>query len=150
MKNNKLTLIGLTLAITFYLYTVIFHVDLFEIVISILESKEKFELDELIIPVVIYCTFAMWDLLRERKLVKLESEKVKIYTAMLSSSHHILNNFLNQMQLFRITAAKTPGFPPEVISMYDSIMKDAQTQIKALGNITNIDEKSILESVAPK
>ncbi len=54
------------------------------------------------------------------------------------------------MQLFKLTAEKTPGFPPKVLALYDQIIKDALVQIEALGDITNIDEAAILASVAPQ
>ena len=44
------------------------------------------------------------------KKIKLENAKLRIYKAMLSSSHHILNNFIYQMDIFKITAEDTPGF----------------------------------------
>ena len=69
---------------------------------------------------------------------------------MLASTHHVLNNFLNQMQIFKMTAERTPDFDPNVLTLYSRIMKDAKEQIDALGSITDIDEASIHNSVAPK
>ena len=54
------------------------------------------------------------------------------------------------MQLFKMTAEDTPGFDPDVLSIYDQIIRDASMQIDALGSITNIDESSIHAAVAPK
>ncbi|MCH9728987.1 MAG: hypothetical protein K0U84_04780 [Actinomycetia bacterium] len=85
---------------------------------------------------------------RER-LLRVELEKAKVYEAMLSAAHHVLNNFLNKMQLFRITAEDTPDFNRDVLSLYDEVINTATQQIEALGSITTIDEKSIGESVAP-
>jgi hypothetical protein len=69
---------------------------------------------------------------------------------MVSSTHHILNNFLNQMQLFKLTAQDTPGFDPQILSLYDRIIKDATNQIEALSNIEKVNETTIQESVIPK
>lgn len=66
------------------------------------------------------------------------------------STHHILNNFLNNMQLFKITAEDTLEFDPDVLSLYDVVIKDTSAQIEALGNITTIEEESIHASVTPK
>lgn len=83
-------------------------------------------------------------------LQKSEREKIKIYKAMIRSTHHILNNFLQQMLIFKLTAEETPGFDRQVLSMYEQIIEDATKQIGALSRISNIDEKSIYESIAPQ
>jgi hypothetical protein len=54
------------------------------------------------------------------------------------------------MQLFKVSAEYTEGFPQEVLALYDQIIKDALAQIEALGNITSIDEAAIFASVAPR
>jgi hypothetical protein len=69
---------------------------------------------------------------------------------MMSAIHHILNNFLNQMQLFKMTAEDTPGFDHEILSLYDQIIDETSTQIGALSSITRINEVSISTSVSPQ
>lgn len=73
--------------------------------------------------------------------------KIKVYKAMIHSAHHILNNFLNQMMIFKLTAEDTPGFDPKILSLYDKIIGDATTQIDALSSITTIDDISIREAL---
>ncbi|MGD2117527.1 MAG: hypothetical protein PVG66_04150 [Chromatiales bacterium] len=150
MKNFKWTIVGVASAIFLYLITVAFDLELYENLVLLLEDLEHYEIDELILPLVALVAFAVYDMHRRNKAQKLETEKAKIYKAMLASTHHILNNFLNQMQLFKITAQKTPDFDPRILSMYDEIIRGASSQIQALSSITHIDEKIIHESVAPK
>ncbi|MDA3952717.1 MAG: hypothetical protein PF485_03655 [Bacteroidales bacterium] len=87
--------------------------------------------------------------IKKQKSIEIEKQK-EIYKAMLSATHHILNNFLNHMQLFKLIAEDTPGFKAEDWSLYDKSQKDASKQIEALGKITNITEASIQASVKPK
>ncbi len=68
---------------------------------------------------------------------------------MMNASHHILNNFLNQMYLFKITADETPGFPKDVIKLYDKIIKDTNDQITALGEIEEISDQEIRKCIKP-
>ena len=150
MKEYKLTLVGLVTAMITLIGSLVIEGDLFEYVVSHLEKLEAYQLDELIIPALIFFIFVVFDALRRQKAQTVEIEKVKIYRAMLRSAHHVLNNFLNQMQLFKFEAKNNPDFNPEVLELYDQIMEDATMQIKALGSIDNIDEVSILDSVAPK
>jgi len=150
MKHYTFTLIGMVLALIVLFSALFFKIDLFEVVHSVLSGLEKYEADEFIIPVVIFSVFSLFDQIRRQRLKKIEDEKIKIYEAMMHSTHHILNNFLNQMLLFKMSADNTPDFDPEILSLYDVVINDATAQIKALGNIASIDEVSIYESVKPK
>jgi hypothetical protein len=111
---------------------------------------ERYEIDEFIIPLFVFLVFTCLDLLKRQKQNKINQEKLSIYKAMLSSSHHVINNFLNQMQIFKITAEDTPEFDPDILKLYEGIIEKASEQIDSLGSITSINEESIFQSVAPK
>lgn len=147
MKKHKLLLVGLVASVSFWLLMLFLDIDFFEYLTEMLQKLEKYELDELIISIFIFLLFAYFDQTRKQKTARIDREKAKIYRAMLLSTHHILNNFLNQMMLFKLAAEETHGFPQEVLTLYDQIIQSAQIQIKALGNVENINEESILSSV---
>ena len=128
----------------------IFELDPADLLMDFLKSTEKYELDEFFLALFIFLCFLAIDLFQRQKQMKIEEEKINVYTAMLSSAHHILNNFLNQMQLVKITADNTPGFDQRVLDLYDRIMHDAEKQMQKLGNLTEISEETIKESVKPK
>ena len=69
---------------------------------------------------------------------------------MLFGVHHILNNFLNQMQYFKIKAEATPGFEEDVIKLYDQMIEEATKQVAAMGDVAELDEESIRNSVIPR
>jgi hypothetical protein len=94
--------------------------------------------------------FMFFDVIRRKKTQDIESEKIKIYKAMMISTNHVLKNFLNQLQLFKITAEDTKNFPPEILNIYNDNMRDVQKQIEALGSIANVTETNIIKSVSPK
>lgn len=150
MKHYKLTLIGALCAALIYLFSVIFQLEMFEALIALLDELEHMEIDEIIIPALIFAGFCIADILRRNKVNRVSKEKLKIYRAMVQSTHHVLNNFLNQMLLVKMKAEATPGFDPNVLTIYDQIVEDAQRQIHALSNITDISESSIHDSVRPK
>ncbi len=147
MYKHKLTLIGLSLAVMVYLIGITLELDLFEKFIAVLENLEEFELDEIIIPMTIFFIFLFLDKRRRIKVIRMENERLKIYKAMLSSSHHILNNFVYQMNIFKITAEETPGFDEQVLSLYEEIIDTATYQINSLSNLETIDESAIRTSV---
>ncbi len=115
-----------------------------------MRKLETYEFDELIFPFLIFCAFCLAYLQKAKKESEMEKEKSKIYVAMLSSSHHILKNFLNQMMIFKVTAQETPNFDPKVLSYFDSITEEALELLDNLSDITSIDEDSINQSVGTK
>ncbi len=147
MNKYKLTLIGLVLSVFIYVTTTIFELDLFEHFKEFLLNIEQFELDEIIIPITIFFIFLYFDAHRRNKKILIENAKLNIYKAMLSSSHHILNNFVYQMDIFKITAEDTPGFDAQILSFYEDIISNTSHQINSLSNLETIDEFSIRTSV---
>ncbi|NPA24874.1 MAG: hypothetical protein GXO34_03495 [Deltaproteobacteria bacterium] len=149
MKQYRLTWIGLGISILVGVLSYLIDLDPFDRLVDFFASVEKYELDEIFIGVVIFLAFLAADLLIQQRKEKVEREKSRIYRAMITSSHHILNNFLNQMQLFKMTAESTPGFDPEVLELYNRIIDDASQQIDALSSLTEISEEAIRKSVMP-
>jgi hypothetical protein len=150
MRRYKITLMGLTIAVFIVVYAHFVDLDPFDWLVTFFKSVEDYEVDEIFIGAFIFIICLAIDLLRLQREQKVEHEKNKVYKAMIASSHHILNNFLNQMQLFKITAESTPGFDQEILAMYDTIMKEASDQIKKLSDISEVSETSIKEAVMPK
>ncbi|MDH7446694.1 hypothetical protein [Aquimarina sp. 2201CG14-23] len=147
MSNYKLTIIGLVISIFVYFTAIFLELDLFEQALAFLASIEQFEFDEFIIPLLIFSLFLVFDMRRRVKKIKLENAKLNIYKAMLSSSHHILNNFIYQMDIFKITAEDTPGFDAKILAFYEDIISNTSHQIYSLSNLPSIDEYSIRTSV---
>ena len=150
LRHHKLTWIGLAVSLLLFGIAAIFELDPADLLMDLLKSTEEYELDEFFLAILIFLCFLAVDLFQRQKQLKIEEEKIIVYTAMLSSAHHILNNFLNQMQLVKITADNTPGFDPRVLDLYDSIMNDAEQQMHKLSNLTEITEETIKESVKPQ
>ena len=84
-----------------------------------------------------------------RRVREKEKEKTDIYLAMLRSSNHILNNFLNQMQIMKIEAEQCQGFNEDILAVYDIIAGEASELIRDLEKIPSITKEDILATVAP-
>ncbi len=150
IDKYRYTLIALVFAGACLFAAFALNFDLFEHVVASLKSAERFELDEFIIPALALVIALLTDGVRKNTGIKIEAEKVKIYKAMVFSVHHIMNNFVNQMQLFKMEADDTPGFDRRVLELYDGVIADATRQITALSSVTKLDENAIKKSVAPK
>ncbi len=150
IKKYRLSLIGFAIATVIFLISVIYDLDFFERFVTSLSIMEAYEIDEFVIPLFIFIVFILFNVFKRKKEYKIKHEKLIIYKAMLSSSHHVLNNFLYQMEIFKMTAEETPGFDADVLKLYDEIIEKASKQINSLATIDTIDEASIVDSVAPK
>lgn len=149
MAKYSLTILGLLISLSVFIGSALFDLDLFEKSLAFFHSFERFEIDELVIPCFILLLFLCLDIRRRQRLDHVEREKGKIYKAMLFSTEHILNNFLNEMQVFKMTAEDTENFDPEILNLYDDVIHESSTQIDALANITHINENAIHEAVRP-
>lgn len=150
MKSYKLTVVGIITSTFIFINVLIFDLDIFEHLSKLLEKLEDYEVDELLISLFVFLCFFTADIIKRNWHQKTELEKLKIFKAMIASTHHILNNFLNQMQLFRLTAQETPNFDKRTLLLYDEVIEKAQNQIQTLSDITEISESSIHEATSPK
>lgn len=83
-------------------------------------------------------------LIKEKQL-----EAIRIYDSMSYASRHILNNLLNQMQLFRREALNSDDFDREIIKCYDNAFDEAKNLIQKLSQVEDITDKNIWASVDP-
>ena len=67
MKKYMFTGIGAVLALDVLLVTLIAEIDLFEAAIEFLEEFEEYEIDEFIIPLLIFLIFAFIDFMKSKK-----------------------------------------------------------------------------------
>ena len=85
-----------------------------------------------------------------RRVAEKEKEKADIYMAMLRSSNHILNNFLNQMQIMKIEAGQCQDFNKDILGTYDIIASEASELIRDLEKIPSITKEDILATVGSR
>lgn len=150
MKRYRLTIIGLVIAVLIGFVSNLVDLDPFDNLVRFFASVEEYELDEIFMGFLVFLVFLTADLLIHQRNQKIEAEKVKIYKAMIYSSHHIINNFLNQMLIFKMAAEDTPGFDQSILKLYDEIIADAKRQVEALTSITDVSEDAIQETLKPK
>jgi signal transduction histidine kinase len=85
-----------------------------------------------------------------RRLVSKEDEKRQIFIATISSTQHILNNLLNQIQVVLLEMDDEYRVDAKTREMLKRSLKDAQAQVEQLSAVTKLDEEAIRDSVAPK
>ena len=148
MSSYRWTVIGLLIAGLVFMLTAGLNFALFETLIVFLRRYEHLEVDGLVISLLVLLAFVVADVVGWYKARELEKGKVKVHRAMIFAMHHILNNFLHQMQIFRMTASDTPEFDQELLSLYDQIIDETSSKIKSLSDIEKVDEATINDSLA--
>ncbi len=79
-----------------------------------------------------------------------EHEKQEIYLSMTNAAQHVLNNLLNQLQLFKMAADDSRDFDRSILVLYDDVTNEASDLIGRLSSITQPTSENIRDSVAPK
>lgn len=90
----------------------------------------------------------------EKELLELservkESEKREIYVSILNASHHILNNLLNQLLLFKMEAEKSVDFDKKVLKQFNEAFSEAYNHVNNLANVSELSAKNIKKSIDP-
>lgn len=85
-----------------------------------------------------------------RKLREKEQDKLRVFKATVAASNHILNNYLQQMFLFKLEALNCDDFSSEVLELFDHTMDQTTAEIRKLNSLTEIDEKNIHKAVYPQ
>lgn len=78
-----------------------------------------------------------------------EREKQEIYVSMTHASQHVLNNLLNQLQLFKLAADQSSDFDRDILALFDSATSEASELIARLSSVTELSRHNIQKSVAP-
>lgn len=81
---------------------------------------------------------------------KIEQEKQKIYLATIKGAQHITNNLLNQLLIVQLEIKKHPEFDKGVINTFNDMTKEANSLIKELSSVKEINDENIIQSVYPK
>jgi ABC-type multidrug transport system fused ATPase/permease subunit len=79
-----------------------------------------------------------------------EREKQKLFKATVRATQHILNNLINQMQLFKMEADRTQAFDERIKKLFMESLQEGQDLVSRLGRVSEITEDAISKSVAPK
>lgn len=143
------TIISITMATGFWFLESFVH--------SYIYEEGPFELfpqdpDQLWMKIIIFTLILLFGVLfdfQKRKLRIKEEEKLKVFKATVRSSQHILNNHLNQMQLFMLKAENLGLINHELKTLYADSLTESCNLLTNLSQIEKPTEAKIEESVQP-
>lgn len=142
LKKRIFTVAAVVFALLFWFFDTSIHFFIynephFEVIPS--DVNELWMRIVIVLLVLLFGIFA--DFFIHRIMIKEKQlEVVYVYSAMLHASHHILENLVNQMQLFRLEAEKSGDFDRDVIDLYDNAIKEASDLLATLTNVKSMSE----------
>lgn len=146
VSKRLFTIIAFFVAFTFWLLEATIHYYVFDEPAFEFIPTEINELWMRIVIVLLTMSFGLFadavtDRIRLRQL-----EMARTYSAVIHVSHHILNNLINQMQLFKIEALRSETFDRDVIDLYDNAINEALDLINTLSKVKDVPEEEIWTS----
>ena len=150
MTKKIFTIVSFIMALIFWFFESAMHYYVhdeprFEIIPS--------ETNELWMRIVIVFLIMLFGVLSDsfrQQIVAKQLEVCRTYNSMLHVSQHIINNLLNQMQLFKMEALKSEGFDRDILKLYDNALDEASDLVNTLSRIEDISEGHIWEHVDPE
>lgn len=86
-------------------------------------------------------------LIRDKHNLRVQEERVKVLRATMRTVHDIVNNFLNNLQLFQLEAEDKNALEPESLLLLETIIQDTTTKLKKLGDLESTPEKKMAGGV---
>ena len=147
MTNRIFTIASGVVAIIFWFFESAMH--------YFVHEEPQFEIipsasNELWMRIIIVLLITLFGILSDyftNKIIHKQMEVARTYNSMLHVSQHIMNNLLNQMELFKLEALKQEGFDQDVLKLYDNSINEASDLIETLSKVEDISEGHIWGSV---
>ncbi len=73
----------------------------------------------------------------------LEAEKLAVFRKTVEGAHHILLNYVNQMQIVTIAAESCPGFDQSALQLADEVSRKVISELKKLDQIAQVTSEEI-------
>ena len=148
MKRFFYLILAVVAATVFWFADSLFHRFVFAEPTFELWPTDANELAMRLIVVILMVLFGIFADYHVHKLMEREKMlRAEIYGSTLSASHHILNNLLNQMQLFRMEAESSKDFDREILREFDQASTDAGQLLAQLSDVSEVCPQRIRSSV---
>jgi hypothetical protein len=149
MSTLNYTLKGILLSVTYWIMEMLIHGFLFNEEIEIFPSDAN-ELWMRGVIIFLLVGFGIYADRKTRQLLAREEETRKIYLATVTATQHVMNNFLNQMQIFRLEAEKKNRLNDGAAVLLDQLIRESAGQIQQLASVKELTEENIKKSVFPE
>ncbi|MCX7874924.1 MAG: hypothetical protein N2321_02015 [Melioribacteraceae bacterium] len=83
----------------------------------------------------------------QNDLIKEEEKKYLLFKTTMKGVHHILNNFLNRMNLFKEIANESNAVDKKTIELFDKVIFETAEELKKLSDIDNPTDEKIKKAI---
>ncbi len=147
IRRLKSTFLSLVFSLLFLVLSIWLDLDLFERVSEVFHEMEAYELDELILVLVVVLTALSFDLRRDRLARTRENLRIKermlTFQTTMRTVLDLVGNALNSMLLFRIEAEERGALQQRSLQAMDKLIYETQQQLVQLANTTEISEEEL-------
>lgn len=150
LKNRRITVYAVILSVLYWLAESLGHRFVFaDAVFDIIPSDP----DELWMRSLIIGLIIVFGFIADKQASRIraaEKEKREIFVATVSSTQHVVNNLLNQLQLVLFEEDKAHELSDATRKFLENSIREGKEQMDRLSSVTRLDETTIKKSVAPK
>ncbi len=143
LHRFPVTFFATVLAAILVLLSFFAHFDLFALMLEVFAWVKRDEIDKLAVPVAVILAGLFIDRTivrpREEREAEIQAQRLRVLKATMRSVHHIVNNFLNSLQLFRLDAEET--LPQESLDLLDELVQETAAELRTLGDLEATPEK---------
>jgi hypothetical protein len=72
-----------------------------------------------------------------------EAEKFAVFQKTVEGAHHILLNYVNQMQILTVAAEECPGFDPDALKTAEQVSNEVVEALARLDRVANVTSTAI-------
>lgn len=149
IANRKTTLWALAISLVFWMFDSVLHTFIYrEVSFEVIPS----DVDELwmrSLIIVLLVAFGLFADNRDAKLRAAEEAKREVFIATVSSTQHVLNNLLNQLQLVFLEWDKNHRLSEETRKLLERAIWEGKEQVERLSSVTELNQRSIRKAVEP-
>lgn len=144
-SSFKNTIAGGIVGVAIVVYGFLSEKDIFEYLLGILEYLEHFEIDEFLIAGAGITSGLLLDLILNRRqkerYIELQEQRLRVLRATMRTVQDIVNNFLNNLSLFRLEAEDRGALSESSLQTMDSLIQETSARLNALGELQDTPEK---------
>ena len=150
-QTYRLTLLASAVSLMLITASLVFNLDLFEVIIDFLHRFEDMELDEVLLAGMLFLSALSFDLWTQRKdhLNKqvIEEERLHVLRATMVTVMDAVNTLVASIQLFQIEMEERKMRIPIEMMHLDKSIENTVVRLKSLQRLEKISEKKIGENI---
>lgn len=147
MKNRKFTVVVTIAAALYWVAESLIHIFVFQDPDFAFLPTDIDELWMRLDIVVLMIIFGIYADIQTGRLLAKEQEKREVYIATVSSTQHILNNLLNQMQVALVDTDGVKTLDDETRKLLKRALIEGKEQVIRLSSVTELDGVTIRKSI---